>query len=341
MTKINRIEIKTPFALDRVNCYYIKDSIPTLIDAGLNTQESFEVVESAIRESGGKVEKLRRIILTHAHSDHIGLVPKLVQLSGAEVYIHKRDVARIAHQGEEDFSKWGEKFRGFFLEAGVPIDIAEQTLKFMSERFSQFYSAFTDVKPLQGGEIFSFDDFSLEVMHTPGHTPGSICMFDREGGTFLSGDTLLEKITSNPMVELDTSVVNDNYRAVEQYMTSLSLVDGLPVSKVLPGHGRPFTNHRQRVEELYTHHRDRMEKVLQILKSDKTKSNAASGMTPFMVAESLFRSLEGIDLFLGLSEAQGHLEVLEQNGLAFSRNQGGHRLYYLENNNRKSVPDLV
>jgi hypothetical protein len=38
MTKVNRIELKTPFALDRVNCYYIKDSTPTLVDAGVNTR---------------------------------------------------------------------------------------------------------------------------------------------------------------------------------------------------------------------------------------------------------------------------------------------------------------
>ena len=58
MTTIHRIEIRTPFVLDRVNCYYIKDSTPTLIDAGVNTDESFDTVELAIKKAGGTVAGL-------------------------------------------------------------------------------------------------------------------------------------------------------------------------------------------------------------------------------------------------------------------------------------------
>ena len=330
MTKVNRIELKTPFALDRVNCYYIKDSTPTLVDAGVNTQEAFETLESEIGQAGGKVKELKRIILTHAHSDHIGLVPNLVALSGAEVYIHKWDLPKIAHHNAADFPKWIEKFRGFFLETGVPLATVKQTLKSMSERFSKFYNSFSNVMPLEGGEVFSFDDFSVEVIHTPGHSPGSICMLNRNDGTLFSGDSLLEKITSNPVVELDASALNVDYRAVEQFMTSLELIETLPVTNVLPGHGRPFSNHRLRTQELYSHHEERMKKILQLLESSDEKPRSLSGASTFDVANALFGSLDGINLLLGLSEALGHLEVLEQKGLVLSRKEGPKKFYYFK-----------
>ena len=328
MTTIHRIEIRTPFVLDRVNCYYIKDSTPTLIDAGVNTDESFDTVELAIKKAGGTVAGLKTIILTHAHSDHVGLVTRIVELSGAAVYIHRWDVDKIANEGEHGFVKRIEKFRGVFLEAGVPESVIEKTLSSISERFRVFYSGFSAVKPLEGGELFHFHDFCLEVIHTPGHTRGSICLFDREDGTFLSGDTLLERITSNPVVELGRVANKVVYRSLEQYMSSLEVIDALPVIKVLPGHGRSFSNHRKRVKELFAHHEERMDKVLKILKDNEAPFIASSGMTLFRVADTTFGCLEGIELFLGLSETQCHLEVLEKRGLVFSRRQGVLNVYY-------------
>ena len=108
-------------------------------------------------------------------------------------------------------------------------------MKFISERFKRFYLGFSGVKPLDGGKIFFFDDFRLEVVHTPRHTPGSICLFDIKDGGFFSGDSLLEKITSNPVVELDSQGENDNYRSLERYMESLGVIEALPITNVFPG----------------------------------------------------------------------------------------------------------
>ena len=341
MTTIHRIETRTPFPIDRVNCYYIRDSAPTLIDAGVNTDESFDEVESAIRKAGGTVEGLKKIILTHAHSDHIGLVARIVELSGSEVYIHKWDASKMADDGESGFIERIDRFRRFFLQTGVPESVIEKTLSSIFDRFRLFYSGFSGVKPLEGGEIFSFDDFCLEVIHTPGHTPGSICLFDRENGTFLSGDTLLEKISSNPLVEVGSLAEEVDYRSLEQFMSSLHVIEALPVIKVLPGHGGPFSDHRKRVGELFTHHEDRINQVFNILKDNEAPLGTGSGMTLFSVASAIFGRLEGIDLFLGLSEAKCHLEVLEKKGLVLSQKQGILKVYFLENSPGKSVRDIV
>ena len=338
MTTIHRIETRTPFPIDRVNCYYIHDSTPTLIDAGVNTDTSFDEVESAIKKTGGTIEGLKKIILTHAHSDHIGLVTRIVELSGTEIYIHKWDAAKMDDDSESGFIERIDRFRRFFLETGVPESMVEKTLKTIFERFRSFYRGFSGVKPLEGGELFSFQDFCLEVIHTPGHTPGSVCLFDRERGVFFSGDTLLEKISSNPLVEVEPVAGEVDYRSLEKFMSSLRFIDSLPVKKVLPGHGDPFSDHRKRIGELFAHHEDRMNQVFNILNDNESAIGTGSGMTLFGVASAIFGRLEGIDLFLGLSEAKCHLEVLEQKSLVFSRKQGILKFYHLSDLPRKSVP---
>ena len=82
---IHRLPIPTPFRVGRVNCYLIDDDPLTLVDVGPNSGESLTALEAALREHGHRVEDLERIVITHHHSDHLGLVGILAERSGAEV----------------------------------------------------------------------------------------------------------------------------------------------------------------------------------------------------------------------------------------------------------------
>jgi glyoxylase-like metal-dependent hydrolase (beta-lactamase superfamily II) len=83
MTRIHRIEVPIPFPLKTVSCYYILDSIPTLIDTGVNSAAGLDIIERKIRSVGGRLSDLKRIILTHGHTDHVGLAGKIASHSGA------------------------------------------------------------------------------------------------------------------------------------------------------------------------------------------------------------------------------------------------------------------
>lgn len=328
ISKINRIEIPTPFVLDRVNCYYIEDSKPTLIDAGVNTQEAFDTLTSGINRCGGAIEGIKRIILTHAHADHIGLLSRIVGKSGADVYIHRLDAPKMLDTGESGAAHLREKYRTFFVESGAPEPIVEEILSSLFNRLRRYFCPFEQVRTLSGSDIFSFDSFDLETIHTPGHSPGSICMFNREDGTLFSGDSLLEKITSNPVVEVNPSEENRGYRSLEKYKQTLAMLDEMPVKKVLPGHGEGFSNHRKRIRELLDHHEERAGQIIGILRSTDSGRPAMGGMTRFMIMQRLFHNLKGMDVFLGLSETQGSLQILERSGLVFSEQKGNQEIYF-------------
>lgn len=329
MSIINRIEIPIPFPLKRVNCYYIQDSVPTLIDAGVNTEEGLRTIQSAIEKTGGSLRDVGRIILTHGHSDHLGLASAIAKMSGAEILIHGWDRHIIPRLGEEKFTESRQQFQEFFMEAGVPEDLVPKCVEAMVQRLKNFFVPFSGETILKGGERIPFDDFDVEVIHTPGHTPGSVCLLNRDDGTLFSGDSLLEKITSNPMAQIRNPEEKSDYRSMSSFQASLDLMGSLPAKQVLPGHGRPFSNHRRRVEQLKAHHRERNSEVLGILRTYENGPAGGRGATRFMVAMDLFSDTKGIELFLALSEAQGHLEVLEARGIAASVKQGTARVYYL------------
>lgn len=322
MSIINRIDLPIPFPLKRVNCYFIQDSVPTLIDAGVNTEEALKAIESGIEKSGGSLRDVGRIILTHSHSDHLGLAAAIGKMSGAEIIIHEWDRHIIPRLGEENFTERRKQFREFFMEAGVPEDLVPECIEVLVQRLKNYFKPFSGETLIYGGERIPFDDFELEVVHTPGHTPGSVCLLNRDDGTLFSGDSLLEKITSNPMAEIRNPEQKTDYQSMSSFETSLDLIWSLPIKLVLPGHGLPFSNHRRRVEELKAHHRERNDEVLGILRTYETGPAGGRGATRFMIAMDLFPGVKGIELFLALSEAQAHLEMLEARGIAASAKLG-------------------
>src|SRR4051812_39919151 len=98
---IHRIAVPTPFAVGRVNVYLIEDEPLTLVDSGPNSGSSLDVLERELGALGHSIEDLERIVVTHQHIDHIGLVQILANRSGAEVVALDRLLPFLERYREE------------------------------------------------------------------------------------------------------------------------------------------------------------------------------------------------------------------------------------------------
>jgi len=295
-----RIVLPTPFPVGPVNLYLILDEPLTLIDAGPLAEESRQALRGAFRSLGLRMGRLRRILLTHSHPDHCGLARRLQEETGAAVYMHPREGKKMQVEYQQEPS--------WLLASGLPPELVKEV-----ERSRKWISRFLErpdaLEPLAEGEELPGDGYRLRVLHTPGHTGGHVCFLEPEQGLLWCGDTLLEHITPNPVVEPCASRAGGRTPSLSLYLETLTRLAGLELKQALPGHGRAITRHRERIAEMLDHHRQRSREILHLVRQ------AERPLTPWQVAARLYPDVNGANIFLATSEVLAHLDVLAGRGL--------------------------
>lgn len=263
-----------------------------LIDTGIDTAEALAELEAELSRHGHQIEEITKILLTHKHLDHFGLAHRLVERSGAEVFIHEDDHADVA-QFEERNDFINNLYAQKMADWGIPGEIIN-----MLGMRNQLVKLGKSIKatPLQDGDAIPFGDSQIEVLHTPGHTQGSVCF--RLGDLLFAGDHLLPDYTPNIGA---TEVTADNM--LKKYQASLCRVRDLKVSRVLPGHGVEIDNLAQRVDEILQHHEERELRIIEILDENGPQ-------TIFSIAKELFGDLVDHHILLGAGEVHSHIELL-------------------------------
>ena len=312
---IHTLPIPTPFAVGRVNCLLIEDEPLTLVDTGPNSGKSLAELEDGLREHGHKVEDLERIVITHQHIDHIGLVQILADRSGAEVIALEMLAPWLAHYGE------GMEADDAFSEAimarhGIPEDV-RYALRSVSHAFRAWGAAATVTQTVREGDTIEFADRSWTVWHRPGHSPSDTVFHDVERAELIAGDHLIKHISSNPLISrpLEGSDPDDRPQALVIYMRSLEQTKAMELARVLPGHGEEIHGHVQLIEERFRLHERRARKLLGLI--------AERPRSAYELAQAMWGNVAVTQAYLTLSEVLGHVDLLRNDGHVVERTEGG------------------
>lgn len=310
----NIFQIKVPLPhnpLGHLNAYLIKSCEKTLlIDTGLNAQEAFEALCHSLSEAGVEPQTLTDILFTHFHIDHVGMIPRFKRLSeNLNLWIHQIE-KEFSRSIVEDFSNYLNGMKRFLIVSDAPASFADNLQKFHPAFFTP--EAYEEIArtayPLFDGQKISVGDYYFQVLWTPGHSPGHICLYEPTFKALISGDHVLPTITPH------VSQFMANTNPLEDYLESLGKVEKLDVKLVLPAHERSFQNLSDRVEQLRNHHKQRLKEILNHL--------SAGSLTPYDLASKIqwnvnyksWNNFPQFQKYLALGETMSHLTFLEKKG---------------------------
>jgi glyoxylase-like metal-dependent hydrolase (beta-lactamase superfamily II) len=318
---IHRLAIPTPFMVGRVNAYLIEDSPLTLIDSGPNSGKALDELEQALAARGHAIEDIELLIVSHQHLDHFGLASILARRSGAEVAALDILAPFLASYGKE--SDLEDRFaRDMMLRHGVPHEVVT-ALSAVSAGFRGWGSSVEVTRLLKDGEDLQLRDRTLRVLHRPGHSPSDTVFYDQERSTLLAADHLIAHISSNPLLarplggpgEDDPEHPDPRPQALVTYMRSLEQTRAMDLSLVLPGHGRPITDHTSLIDQRFRMHERRAEKIHRLVSERPLSAHE--------IAHELWGNIAVTQAYLTLSEVLGHVDLLLRDGRAEEVEQDG------------------
>ncbi|MDG5486977.1 MBL fold metallo-hydrolase, partial [Mycolicibacterium gadium] len=234
--------------IEYTNAYVIPDGDTlTLVDPGIWQPEpdhhGLGPLEEGLNTAGYAIRDISRIVVTHAHVDHYGMAGRIMELTGAELWMHAMtdlDTEKYRHPDTAAMRR-----RDMYSDHGLSGDQVEQLFHSFDVWMPYLYSVVEASKRLRGGETLQTNSGAWEVIHTPGHSLGHVCLYSKQDNAVLSGDHLLPGIT--PPVTFERGFDAD---PLKNYLDSLSRVEALAPEIVLPGHGKPFQDAVRRIQAI-------------------------------------------------------------------------------------------
>lgn len=310
----HRIEL--PFVPgSMVNVYLIREPKPVLIDAGYNSAECWNALQAGLAQQGLQASDLECVIVTHPHVDHYGLAAKIASAGKAEVWMCETGVEWLydfprVYQHRVDYHR-------DLLLPGLGISQEGQAgfMQWMNFAIRNWESIPENrIKSFAKDGVVELGGAAWQVMHTPGHDATIVVFHQPESQQLIASDALLIP-TATPVVETPP-LGQPRHPSLPEMLVSMRKIATLEVETVYPGHGSPFTNHRnvveaqikrihQRKEECYQHILNGASTVAQLFQRMYGAPATVMGMA------GLWMALGYVDLLI----AEGRVAMQDKNGL--------------------------
>lgn len=311
------MRLALPFALNHVNVFVLRDGDGWLaVDAGIDnadTRQSWETLFAAI---GGR-EKLKRLLVTHHHVDHVGSAACVARETGCEVLMSAPEAAELRrsltpHAGDRE-----QRLVAHFHRLGCdPKEAAE--LAAHRWRTTSYVGGYPErVRLLEAGETVTIDGRPYAVRLGGGHTVASVMLAAQDRSILIAGDQILHHISPFVGVLLDAPEANP----LADYLRFLADVGPTiaPETLVLPGHGVLFRDGKARCDALAAHHAERCERIL---RNCREEARSVRGLI-----EAVFtRNLDGV-MGMALAEIHAHVNLMLADGRLTAAERDGQLVY--------------
>lgn len=296
MVRIVPLELETHFAEGTVNAFLAIGETVTLIDTGNPGKQSFQQLKTKLHNHGVSLRDIDRIVLTHIHIDYAGAIPHIQEEADIPIFVYEQAKVSI-HAGFDEFEREQQFFHQFLTSCG-----ADPLQHIVQRRIRE--EEWRNVTYLKDGDSIHLGGKRFEVVHVPGHSQSDILLWDTETGNTFAGDHLLKAFSVNAFIEPPNPEENIRPKPLLQYRQSLEKVSKLPLQMIYPGHGEVFSDHLSLINKRLLEQEKRCGQILHILES--------GNKTIFEICTEMYPRLQGRTVFLGLSQIQGHLDLLEQ-----------------------------
>ncbi len=311
LMNIHKIVLPTPYAIGDVNAFLVKGDALTLFDAGPKTKPAYEALARGIHEQGYSMDDIEQVVLTHHHPDHAGWVdafPKADVLGHRYVDYWMRQSADFLHYRETFYREQLEQENVPQEDIDRILDAREELELFGTRPLTRFLKDGDEVPGHPG----------LVAYETLGHAQSHFIFVEEHTGEAIGGDLLLEKVSSNPLVEPPVDLKGERPKSLLQYNASLKRLQKMDISKLYTGHGDAVTAIKPLVAERLTRQHDRAMHVLQLM---------AQHNNVYDLTKALFGKTYVKQPGLTLSETLGQLDYLVAEGYARSEMQNGVEIY--------------
>jgi glyoxylase-like metal-dependent hydrolase (beta-lactamase superfamily II) len=270
-----------------------------LVDTGIHEEGALPELERTLAQIGHRLEDVRLLVCTHAHSDHYGLAAPIVERAGCELWMHPRHqhMTRAMEDPERALAQRIEVAR----QSGVPLEPlrrwAEERRRDLKPSIAEAIEPHRELVP--GVEVET-DHGAWSVHYTPGHAPSHVVLFQPEQRLLLSGDHVLGRV----FLYFDYGWTPD---PVGEFLDGLDAVERLDARLCLPGHGRPFGEVRAHIDANRTEVHERLDAIAEAIAED-------GEVTAFDVVRKVFGEVDGMMMSWALTVTLCFLTHLERAG---------------------------
>ncbi len=342
MIKIVDFEYYKVFSLEGINqinigfsnivslyLFTIKDKL-VLIDAGYSTKYWQKAFFKALKDLKINLGEIDYCIITHEHPDHTGLVTELKKANpDIKICIHEtaHELAKLRKKLMENTNVEEKiKERAQLL---INYGLKKEDVDLMMKRFGAGGMRFEYIEPdLLLNNDDRIVDGELQIVHSPGHSVGHICIYYPNKGILFSGDHILSNITPH----LGTLVIpgaeefnkkNNFENILKHYLRSLDKIDELNSRIILPGHEQIIYDPHERITAIKNHHQNRLYEISKIIENNP--------LPPLQIALHHFgNNLDQMNKLLAISETLVHLDYLEFQNIVYKTEKNGTLLYWSE-----------